>query len=65
MNGDLICPSVCHTNIIMKHTRSSYKLAIYYVDIGLSFDASSDVYGGEDLALAAGGGRARRTGRYT
>ena len=50
---------------MLKHTRSSYKLAIYYVDIGLSFDASSEVYGGEDLALlAAGGGRARRTGRY-
>ena len=31
------------------------KLAIYYVDSGLSFDASSEeVYGGEDLALAAG-----------
>ena len=41
----------------LKHTRSSYKLAIYYVDSGLSFDASSEVHGGEDLALAAGGGR--------
>ena len=48
----------------LKHTRSSYKLAIYYVDSGLLFDASSEVYWGEDLALAAGGGRARRTGRY-
>ena len=48
----------------LKHTCSSYKLAIYYLDSGLSFDASSEAYGGEDLALAAGGGRARRTGRY-
>ena len=48
----------------LKHTRSGYKLAIYYVDSGLLFDASSEVYGGEDLALAAGGGRAKRTGRY-
>ena len=48
----------------LKHTRSSYKAAIYYVESGLSFDASSGVYGGEDLALAAGGGMARRTGRY-
>ena len=31
------------------------------MDSGLSFDASSEVYGEEDLALAAGGGRARRT----
>ena len=35
-----------------------------YMDSGLSFDASSEVFGGEDLALVAGGGRARRTGRY-
>ena len=48
----------------LKHMRSSYKAAIYYVDSGLSFDAPSEVYGREDLALAAGGGRARRTGRY-
>ena len=48
----------------MKHTRSSYKLAICDVDSGLSFDASSKVYGGEDLALAAGGSRASKTGRY-
>ena len=47
----------------LKHTRSSYKPAIY-VDGGLSFDASSEVYGGGDLVLAAGGGRAWRTGRY-
>ena len=48
----------------LKHTRSSYKLASYYVDSELSFDASWEVYGGEDLALAAGGGRARWTWRY-
>ena len=48
----------------LKHPRSSYKLAFYYVDSGSSFDASSEVYAGEDLALTAGGGRARRTGRY-
>ena len=48
----------------LKHTRSSCKLAIYYVDSGLLLDASSEVYRGEDLALAAGGGRARKTGRY-
>ena len=47
----------------LKHTRSSYKLAIY-MDSGLLFDASSEVYGGKDLALAAGGGRAMKTGRY-
>ena len=47
----------------LKHRRSSYKLAIY-MDSGLLFDASSEVYGGEDLALAAGGGRARRKERY-
>ena len=34
----------------MKHTRSSYKPAIY-MDRGLSFDASSEVYGGKDLVL--------------
>ena len=34
----------------LKHTRSSYKPAIY-MDRGLSFDASSGVYGGEDSAL--------------
>ena len=48
----------------LKHTRSSYKPAIYYVDSGLSFDASSEVYRGKDLALAAGGVRGTRTGRY-
>ena len=48
----------------LKHTCSSYnKPVICYVDRGLSFDASSDVYRGEDLTLAADGGRARRTGR--
>ena len=26
------------------------------MDSGLSFDASSEVYGGEDFAIAAGGG---------
>ena len=39
-----------------KHTRSSYKPAIF-MDSGLSFDASSEVYGGEDLALAVGSGK--------
>ena len=34
------------------------------MDSGLSYDASSEVYSGEDLALAAEGGRGRRTGRY-
>ena len=34
----------------LKHTRSSYKSAIS-IDSGLSFDASSEVYGGEDSAL--------------
>ena len=33
------------------------------MDSGLSFDAFSEVFGREDLALAAGKGRARRTGR--
>ena len=32
----------------LKHTRSSYKPAIY-MDIGLPFDASSKVYGGGGL----------------
>ena len=45
-------------------TRFHVESLNYPVDSGLSFDASSEVYGGEDLALAAGGGRARRTGRY-
>ena len=48
---------------VLKHTRSSYKPAIH-MDSGLSFDASSEVYGGAELTLAAEGGRARRTGRY-
>ena len=37
---------------------------IMYVDIGLSFDASSEMYGGKLGPCGAGGGRARRTGRY-
>ena len=48
----------------LKHRRSSHKLANHYVDSGLSFNPSSEVYGGKDSALAAGEGRARRTGRY-
>ena len=36
---------------VLKHTRSSYKPASY-MDSGLWFDASSEVLGGEDLALA-------------
>ena len=49
----------------LKHARNSYKSAIY-VGSRLSFDASSEVCGREDLALAAGWGpRARRTGRCT
>ena len=48
----------------LKHTRSCHKVALYYVNSGLSFDASPEVYEGEDLALAAGGGRAKRKGRY-
>ena len=42
----------------LKHTRSSYKIVIY-MDRGLSFDASSGVYGGEDSALAVGSGQVR------
>lgn len=34
------------------------------MDNGLSFDASLEVSGEEGLALADGGGRTRRTGRY-
>ena len=34
------------------------------MDSGLSFDAFSGMFRGEDLTLAAGGGRARGTGRY-
>ena len=45
-------------------TRSSYKPAIYYMDSGLSFVVFSEVFGGEDLTLAAGGGRAGGTGGY-
>ena len=39
----------------LKHMRSSCKPAIY-MDSGLSFDASSEVYGWEDMALAVGSG---------
>ena len=42
----------------LKYTRSSYKPAIY-VDDGLPFDAPSEVFGGGDLAVAVGGGKAR------
>ena len=35
----------------LKHTHSSYKLAIYYVDSGLSFDACSKVHGGRTWPL--------------
>ena len=48
----------------LKHTRSSYKPAIYFMDSELPFDAFSEVLGEEDLNLAAGGGRARGPGRY-
>ena len=41
----------------LKHTHGSYKPDIYYVDGGMSFDTSSEVYGGEDLALAVGSGK--------
>ena len=47
----------------LKHIRSSYKSDIY-VDSGLSFDASSEVYAGEDLALAVGSGK-REGGRLS
>ena len=40
----------------LKHTRSSYKPAIF-VNSGLSFDAPSEMYGGEDLDLAVGSGK--------
>ena len=42
----------------LKHTRSTYKPAIY-VDSGLSFDASSEMYAGEDLALVVGSRKVR------
>ena len=42
----------------LKHMRSSYKPAIY-MDRGLSFDASSGVYEGEDSALEVGSGKVR------
>ena len=40
----------------LKHTRSSYKPAIF-MDSGWSFDAFSEVYGGEDLDRAVGSGK--------
>ena len=43
----------------LNHTRSSFKPAIYYADSGLSFDASSEVYRGEALVLAAGSDKGR------
>ena len=43
----------------LKHTRSTYKPAINQ-DSGLTFDASSEVRGGRDLALVALGGRVKR-----
>ena len=43
----------------LKQTRSSYIPAIYYVYSGLSSDASSEVCGGEHLALAFGSGKVR------
>ena len=42
----------------LKHTRSSYKPTIN-MDSGLSIDASSEVYGGQDSALAVGSGKVR------
>ena len=41
---------------LLRVTRSSYKLAIYMYS-GLSFDASSEVFGGQDFALAVGSGK--------
>ena len=46
----------------LKHTRSSCKPALYYVASGSSFDASSEVYRGEDSALVAGNGKVRGRG---
>ena len=37
----------------LKHTRSSYKPAVYYVDSELSFDVSSQVYGGKDFTRSS------------
>ena len=48
----------------LKHTRSSYKPAIYMDDNGLSFNASSEVFRGKDLAFTVGGGKVR-TGSST
>ena len=41
----------------MAYNSHSCKQAIYDMDIGLSFDASSDVHRGAALALAVGGGK--------
>ena len=42
----------------LKNTRSSYKPAMFMdTSSGLSFDASSEVYGGEDLDRAVGSGK--------
>ena len=43
----------------LKNTRSSYKPAVYYMDSGLSFGASSGVYGGADSVLAVGSDKGR------
>ena len=40
--------------ILIRQFCSSYKAAIYFVDSGLLFDASSEVCRGEDLALSCG-----------
>ena len=45
----------------LKHARSSYKPTIS-MGIGFLADASSGMLGGEDWALAVGGGRVRGTG---
>ena len=45
----------------LKDARSSYKTAIF-MDSGFLVDTSSDVLGGEDLALAGGGGWVRGEG---
>ena len=42
----------------LNHTRSSYKPDIY-MGSGLSFDASSGVFGGEEVALAVGIGKVK------
>ena len=40
-----------HSFCALKHTRSSYKPAVYYMGSALSFDASSQVYGGRTRPL--------------